>query len=363
METVIKADNLKKKYDNRPVLNVKEVKIKKNKIFSIIGPNGAGKSAFLRTVGLLESFSSGELYILGNKIIPGKDNLFLRRKISTVFQEPLMYNMTVEENIAMGLRFRKISGKIIKEKAEQWMETLNITHLALRNATKLSGGEKSRVSLARAFVTEPEIILLDEPFSDLDPPTGERLIYELKSILSKLKTTALFVTHVRKEALMIADRLAVMFDGTLVQQGTPDSVFNRPANDRVADFVGIETVLSGEVIENRGNLSLIKIPEGKIIKASSEVKAGEAVKVCIRPENVVISCGGEVENFKSTFRNSFQGKIIKLIPAGLYYKVEMDCGFKIIAFISKQAMEEMELTEGKSIRAYFKAASTHVIKS
>jgi len=336
--------------------------LKKGQLKSIIGPNGAGKSSLLRVTGLLDPFDSGELSVLGNTVTPGKDCLELRRRISAVFQSPLMYSMTVRDNIALGLRFRKIPERSIKEKADLWMEKLAIGHLACRPATRLSGGEAARVSLARAFVTDPELLLMDEPFSELDPLMNETLIYELKSLLSSLEMTSIFVTHTRDEALIMGDRLGVIFDGKILQQGKPPEVFNYPVNDRVAAFVGMETILQGEVIENTGSLATIKLSGGKTLKAVSTFPPGQKVRICIRPENVVIGLFRENELSEISFRNSLPGRITKLALCGIFYKIELDCGFPLISFVTKQAIEELALEEGKTVKAYFKATALHLIK-
>lgn len=361
-DIIIKIENLKKEYGNSIILDIENLTVKRGELLSVIGPNGAGKSTLLRITGLLETFNSGEFYLSGEKVISGKDNLKVRRKISSVFQKPFMYNMTVRENVALGLKFRKLPAGEIENKVNLWLEKLGIKHLSSRKATELSGGEAGRVSLARAFVTDPELILLDEPFSELDPPAAEALIYELKSLLSSTGITAIFVTHSRDEALILSHRVAVMINGKIAQQGRPSDVFNYPVNEKIAAFVGIETILDGEVIENSDNLAEIKIQGDKILKASSDLKPGKKVKIFIRPENVILSTGKRGEDFKSSFRNNFSGKIIKLIPCGLYYKAILDCGFNLISFITKQTIEEMELKEDKIINACFKATSVHIIK-
>jgi len=358
MIDTVSIKNLKKISGKDTILDIDEMTVKKGEIFTIIGPNGAGKSTLLRITGLLESFNQGEIQIFGH-MIGSKTDLYLRRKISFIFQSTVMYRMTVFENIAIGLNFRQKDRKTIKDKVNMWMEKLGISHLSSRKAAKISGGETARVSIARALVTEPELLLMDEPFSELDPLTRGNLIYEFKSLLSGI--TTIFVTHVRDEALILGDRLAFMEKGRILQQGTPYEVFNHPVSEHVADFVGVETILEGSIDEIKDNLVTIKLPWGESIKATGNMKKGEKVKIFIRPENVIIA--HEETDFKSSLRNWYRGKITNLTDTGFYYRVELDCKFPLISYVTKQSVEEMNLKKEKIVKACFKATSVHIIKN
>ena len=149
-----------------------------------------------------------------------------------------MLDMSVYENVAIGLRFRGTSGTEVEERVEHWLGRLGISGLSDRPARKLSGGEAQRVSLARAFVLQPDLLLLDEPFSALDAPTRARLLRDLRSVLAETQMTTVFITHDMQEALTLALRMAVLLEGRLEQSGIPQEVFERPVNDRVADFLG-----------------------------------------------------------------------------------------------------------------------------
>ncbi len=358
MIDTVSIKNLKKISGTDIILDIDKITVKKSEICTIIGPNGAGKSTLLRITGLLESFNQGEIQIFGN-MIGSKTDISLRRKISFIFQSPLMYGMTVFENIAIGLKFRQTDRKTIKDKVNMWMEKLGIIHLSSRTATKISGGEAARVSIARALVTEPELLLMDEPFSELDPLTRGDLIYEFEELLSGI--TTIFVTHVRDEALILGDRLVFMEKGRILQQGTPYEVFNYPAGEKVADFVGVETILEGSIEEVTDNLITVKLPCGEFIKATGNMKKGEKVKIFIRPEHVIIA--PEETDFKSSLRNWYRGKITKLTDTGFYYRIELDCKFPLISYVTKQSVEEMNLRKGKLVKTYFKATSVHIIKN
>jgi len=242
-EPILEIKNLKVKDGPQEILDIDELKIYPREIFTLIGPNGAGKSTLLKIVGLLERPTEGELNLLGEKITSEfRGRLKLRRRMAMVFQEPLLFDTSVFENIALGLKIRKRPKEEIKSKVEFWLKKFSIENLARRGIHKLSGGEAQRVSLARALILDPEIFLLDEPFANLDPPTRVGLIKELRSILHEISATTIFVTHDWNEALRVADRIGVMMAGKIKQIGSPEEVFDQPADEEVANFVNFETL-------------------------------------------------------------------------------------------------------------------------
>jgi tungstate transport system ATP-binding protein len=239
------------------------------------------------------------------------------------------------------------------------LERFGISHLSDRSARTLSGGEAQRTSLARAFALQPEILLLDEPFSSLDPPTRDSLIEDLEHILQETRTTAVFATHDRLEALRLSDRIAVMNQGKILQIGSPEEVMNHPVNEFVASFVGMETILTGKVIKQNGGTFITSV-EGQEIEAVGDARLGENVVICIRPENVTLSTRSSQGG--TSARNVFSGRILKITPLGLYQKVHLHCGFLLVAYVTNHSLEELSLTEGKQVRASFKATAVTVIR-
>jgi len=276
-----------------------------------------------------------------------------------VFQEPLLFDTTVFENVASGLRIRGMEGPQIRQIVNENLERFGILHLFHRSARKISGGEAQRVALARAFATRPEVLLLDEPFSSLDPPTRESLLVDLESILRETKTTTLLATHDRMEALRLSDRIAVMNMGRILQVGPPAEVINQPLDEFVASFVGVETILPGRVIRRNGGSFVASIMDREV-EAVGEVELGESVVFCIRPENVTLALHPSKES--SSARNFFSGKILKIIPMGLYHKIQLDCGFPLVAYVTGHSLENLALAEGQEVVAYFKATSIHVVR-
>jgi tungstate transport system ATP-binding protein len=275
-----------------------------------------------------------------------------------VFQEPLLFDTTVEGNIAAGLRIRHLPKDETKRRVADCAARFGISHLLGRTATTLSGGEARRTSLARAFAVQPEILILDEPFAALDPPTREGLMDDLSRVLRETPVTAIMATHDTTEALRLSDEIGVMRDGRLVQVGAPTKVMNEPADELVASYVGVETVIAGTVVaEDRG---LLTVATGeRLVLAVGEAAAGMPVLLCLRPENVVLSAHPAEP---SSARNVLSGRVVRLTPKGPYTKVELDCGFPLAAHITRPALEDLSLAPGQEVTAVFKATGVHVIR-
>ena len=222
--------------NGRDVLRIDALDIPRGETLVVVGPNGAGKSTLLLALGHLLELARGEILFDGQSILK-LDELEYRRKISFVFQDPLLLDMTVEQNIALGLKFRGTPRAEVQERVGRWIKQLGIESLAKRRAGQLSGGEAQRVSLARAFILEPELLLLDEPFSSLDPPTRSKLLEDLSALLLENHRTAIFVTHNLNEAAKLSHRIAVMIGGVLRQVGTVKQIKSDPADETVKAFL------------------------------------------------------------------------------------------------------------------------------
>jgi tungstate transport system ATP-binding protein len=220
----------------RNTLEVGSLDIQRGETLTVVGPNGAGKSTLLLALANLLKPARGEIRFDGKSVKQWND-LEYRRRISFVFQAPLLMDMSVEQNVGLGLKFRGASKEETQERVGRWIQVLGIESLAKRRASQLSGGEAQRVSLARAFVLEPDLLLLDEPFVALDPPTHAKLLEDLSAILKEDHRTAVFVTHNLREAAKASHRIAVVVGGVLRQVGTAKQIKSHPADETVRVFL------------------------------------------------------------------------------------------------------------------------------
>jgi tungstate transport system ATP-binding protein len=356
---ILEAKNLEVNRGGAILIHVPSLLIQEGEIFSLIGPNGAGKTTLLQSLSYLLKPFRGEISFRGNRVESNHSILEYRRKLAMVFQEPLLFDTTVFNNVASGLKIRGIKRDQICDCATEELERFGISHLKSRSARTLSGGEAQRTSLARAFALRPEILFLDEPFSSLDPPTRDSLIEDLEHILQQTRTTAMFATHDRLEALRLSDRIGVMNEGKILQIGSPEEVANRPVNELVASFMGMEAILTGKVMKRNGGTFSASV-EGQEIEAIGDVRLGESVVLCIRPENITLSVGPSQEG--TSARNVFRGKIVKILSMGLYQKVQLDCGFPLVAYVTNHSLKELSLIEGRDVRASFKATAVTVMR-
>jgi tungstate transport system ATP-binding protein len=348
------------RYGDFTILQVPSLAVHSGEILAIIGPNGAGKSTLLRVMGLLEQPTEGKVFFNGREVAQ-EDALSLRRRMASVFQEPLLLNAPVYENAALGLKLRGLDRRSIEQRVRPWLQRLGIAHLVQRPARSLSGGEAQRTSLARALALDPELLLLDEPFSALDPPTREGLLLDLETILRETGITTVFVTHDREEAFMLGDRIAVLIAGRLLQVGPTTEVFAQPVNEEVAHFVGVDTKIPGVVEIVTDGLVRVRFNGGGA-EVVGDFQPGERVLLCLRPEDITLSPPGG-EDFKSSARNRLFGNVVKITPWGSHYRVALDCGgSRLVAFITRPSFIDLKLREGAEVVASFKATAVHVIR-
>ena len=235
MTPLITVKNLEARAGKKVLLSIPHFEIQEGEVLGIMGPNGAGKSTFIKALSLLEQPAQGAI-ILKDKDITNDLTIEIRRKFAVAMQQPLLLDTTVFQNVAVGLKLRKLPRQEIKNKVLSWLEKFHISHLAKKHALHLSGGEAQRVNLARAMVLEPEVLFLDEPFSALDFPTKVQLLKDIKTIIQQTKTTTVFVSHDLMELKYLADKLAILMDGELKQSGPTEEVLSYP-NPSAAPFI------------------------------------------------------------------------------------------------------------------------------
>jgi tungstate transport system ATP-binding protein len=358
-ESIISLENLKVELGGVSILDIPSFNLYEKEFVSLIGPNGSGKTTLLLVLNSLLKPVSGRIAFRSVPITTREETLRYRKKISMVFQEPLLFDTTVYKNVASGLKIRGMKRDEIHGRVMRYLKWFNIEHLAIRSARKLSGGESQRTSLARAFAMEPEVIFLDEPFSALDPPTRHSITDDLEKIVNQTGITTVMVTHDQSEALRMSDRIVVMNAGRIVQSGDPSLVMNSPVNEFVANFVGMDTIVEGSVVEVLEGMVTVLVPGGEM-EAVGQLQVGDKVYCCIRPENITIELRDP--NDMTSARNVFPAKVTDVDSLGPFLKLSLDCGFPLVSYVTREAFTKLGLNEGKAVFASFKATAVHIIR-
>ena len=341
-------EGISKSFGNILVLEDVNLTIRKGEFFSLLGPSGCGKTTLLRIIAGFETPDCGIVSFDGRNVLPIPPN---RREANTVFQSYALFpHLSVFENVAFSLRLQKLSSATIKEKVNDYLKLVQLEGHANKKPNQLSGGQKQRVAIARAIINEPQVLLLDEPLSALDAKLRQHMLIELDEIHDKIGITFIYITHDQEEALSVSDRIAVMHMGEILQVGTPHEIYESPATDFVARFIG-ETnlfdavVLSSEKVpmpgagssdefEYMAELDIENL--GKIkVTTVDDVKPGQTVSFTIRPEKIVIS-----KERPSTRRgdiNLFQGKVDEPIYSGFQTKFYVDVNSVLVRVIKQHA--------------------------
>ncbi|HEY5506493.1 MAG TPA: ABC transporter ATP-binding protein, partial [Coriobacteriia bacterium] len=275
----VRAEDILVAYRGRTVVDVPAIELVSGGTYALLGASGAGKSTLLRVLGLLERPDRGRVLFDGSPA--GSGDLASRRRISAVFQKPYLLRGTVADNVAYGLWVRGVKASEKRERVASALVRVGLAGWQDRSALTLSGGEGQRVALARALVLEPAFLLLDEPLSYMDPLLKRSLSREFAEILAGERVTTLYVTHDQDEAAVVADRIGVMREGSIIAEGDADTVLGLPADEWLAAFVGMEPSLRGRVISSGDGLSGVDCG-GSVIYSTVELPVGTDVFVAVR---------------------------------------------------------------------------------
>lgn len=329
----LELNDLKVSYDGKVnILEDYNLEIENGKLVSILGPSGCGKTTTLKAVAGFLDAREGEILIDSEDYSKVPIN---KRNFGIVFQSYALFpNMTVYENVAYGLKLRKVASEEIAKKVLDILETVELISLKDRKPENLSGGQRQRVALARALVISPNLLLLDEPLSNLDAKLRIEMRSQIKRMQQKYKITTVLITHDQEECFSISDKVAIMNNGKIVQYDTPENIYSNPNSIFVADFVGFKNLLD---ISKVGN-GLYRLSNGKEIKAEN---VENARKIAIRPQNIVVDHGNE-------YLIEGTVKVRTYLGENYQYEVDTDLG-KIVV----NTGDNIALNSGDSIKLHF----------
>jgi spermidine/putrescine transport system ATP-binding protein len=354
----VNIEGVSKFFGDFRALNNVSLEIKKGEFFSLLGPSGCGKTTLLRIIAGFEQPDYGVVTFDGYNVLPVPPN---RRQANTVFQSYALFpHLSVFENVAFSLRLKKAPASEVAEKVNEYLRLVQLEGHAHKKPNQLSGGQKQRVAIARALINEPRVLLLDEPLSALDAKLRQHMLIELDTIHDKIGITFIYVTHDQQEALSVSDRLVVMNQGDILQIGTPHEIYESPATDFVARFIGETNLFDGKVISveqiskpsapggETVYMAVLDIPELGRIKVTTvdTIKPGQTVSFTIRPEKISIT-----KEKPATSRddiNHFQGKIDEPIYSGFQSKFYVEVMDKTVIKVIKQHANYSD--EGPDIR-------------
>jgi len=336
----LSTEGISKSFGEKAVLDGVSLSVGTGELLALLGPSGCGKSTYLRIVAGLLPQDAGAVRIAGKDMenTPARE-----RGIGFVFQDYALFpRMTVLENIAFGLRIRGVEARERNRKARAMIDLVSLSEEANRPVERLSGGQRQRVALARALAVEPKLLLLDEPLSALDVKVRERLRREIKTVQKKVGITALVVTHDQEEAMELGDRIAVMNEGRIEQIAPPRDVYQEPATEFVARFVGDVNVLPGQMYHGNAYSGSLAIR----MAGGSPPREGSWVKVILRPEDISIHPPGISEAGQS------QAKVESVSFQGTHLRVTLttDEGYKLTALLLRSHPMAGKLAEGDAVR-------------
>lgn len=308
-QNIIEIQGISKVYGDNTVLDNLSLNIRKNEFLTLLGPSGCGKTTTLKIIAGFETADSGKVVFDGNDI---SDLPPYKRQLNTVFQKYALFpHMNIYENIAFGLKIKKVPKEEIDKKVREMLKMVALEGFEKRSVESLSGGQQQRVAIARALVNEPQVLLLDEPLGALDLKLRKEMQLELKKIQKRLGITFIFVTHDQEEALTMSDTIVVMNKGIIQQMGSPEDIYNEPANAFVADFIGESNILSGIMIED----FKVKFSNNVFTCVDGGFDKNENIDVVIRPEDIEIT---------TVDKGMLTGKVNSVIFKGVHYEIEVE---------------------------------------
>ncbi|NHN32185.1 ABC transporter ATP-binding protein [Paenibacillus agricola] len=342
----VELKNIQKSFGSNVVVENFNLQIEQGECVSFLGPSGCGKTTTLNMIaGFLEP-DQGDLFIKGKRMNGMPSN---KRELGMVFQTYSLFpHMTIFENVAYGLKLRKTPKSEMQERVKKILEVVKLPNVADRYPKQLSGGQRQRIAIARALVTEPSLLLLDEPLSNLDAKLREELRDELKRLQQEIGVTTIFVTHDQEEALYLSNRIVVLANGKMEQVGTPWEIYNRPASEFVHTFIGKSNRMYGILEETHPSQLRLRTEEGFALSASPkgiELRTGDQVSMYVRPERIQLA----QEESASTDMNSVKGQVKLISFLGAYTECEVTVGKHTITVRLLAEQEGGALKQGETV--------------
>ncbi|MDP9297474.1 MAG: ABC transporter ATP-binding protein [Actinomycetota bacterium] len=360
-EIDVRLERVSKLFGDTTAVDDLSLDIEEGEFFSMLGPSGCGKTTTLRMIGGFEEPSSGTVYLGGRDVT---DLPPYRRDVNTVFQSYALFpHLNVFENVAFGLRRKKVEKAEIADRVREVMNLVDLTGFEARKPAEMSGGQQQRVALARALVNRPKVLLLDEPLGALDLKLRKQMQLELKRIQQEVGITFIYVTHDQEEAMTMSNRFAVMRHGKIEQIGAPEEVYESPATEFVAGFLGASNLLNGELKESANGLTSIRIETGEVVYAKSDRigDLGPSVRVGVRPEKITIvpDDGNPPPN-----RNAITGLLRMSTYSGVNYQFKVDGpdGAELTVYVQNLGAAGSLPGPGQQVRLEWLAEHTFVVE-
>jgi len=353
MTVTAELTNISKVYGNKIVLDSINLQIKEGEILALLGPNGSGKTTILKILAFVENPTSGEVKFQG-ETVNFKNTEKERLQSTLVFQKTTLFGTSVYNNVAYGLKIRKVSKETRDREVKKALEIVKLEGFEKRNARKLSGGEQQRVAIARALVLNTKLLLLDEPTANLDPKNVGILEEVIDTVNRKNKTTIVMATHNMFQAKKLPHRIALMDEGKITEVGAPVEVFGKLSKN-LARFAAVDNTFTGTAKATASGTSKVDVGNGVHIEVTAQKQGATAVFV--NPQDIILSKTA----VESSARNTFKGKITEITDFDALVKLKVDVGKPFTAQITKQSFNDMELCLNAEVFITFKASSVQVL--
>jgi molybdopterin-binding protein len=353
MAVLAELKNLTKYYGPRMVLNHISMQVYEGEILALLGPNGSGKTTLLKVLAFLLKPDAGEIKFQG-EIVDEKNSERMRLQSTLVFQRNLLFNTTVFNNVAYGLRVRRVPKIEIATKVTEALKIVKLIGFEKRSAKKLSGGEQQRVALARALVLNTKLLLLDEPMANLDPKNASILEEVIVTANRELKTTIVLATHNMFEAKTMPHRIALINDGRITEVGSSADIFGRLSKN-LASFAAVDNTFNGTAKITEAGTSIVDVGNGILIEAAFQRQ--DETSVFISPQDIILS----KRSLESSARNVFRGRITQISDLGSLVKLTVNVGKLFVVQITKRSFSEMDLNLGDEVFIAFKASSVQML--